>query len=229
MYADDTHITFASNNIQNINTVLNEDLARFEKWLTAYKLTLNASKTDFLLIGSRQRLSSFNNPPSLMIDGAPITQVTSTKSLSVHIYQTLSWNVHVENLCKKIGSGMEGLKRVRFFVPHEILRSIFIQNINTVLNEDLARVEKWLTAYKLTLNASKTNFLLIGSRQRLSSFHNPPSLMIDGAPITQVTSTKSLSVHIYQTLSWNVHVENLCKKIGSGIGGVEESEVFRST
>ena len=27
MYADDTHITFASNNIQNINTVLNEDLA----------------------------------------------------------------------------------------------------------------------------------------------------------------------------------------------------------
>ena len=27
MYADDTHKTFASNNIQNINTVLNEDLA----------------------------------------------------------------------------------------------------------------------------------------------------------------------------------------------------------
>ena len=28
MYADDTHITFASNNIQNINTVLNEYLAQ---------------------------------------------------------------------------------------------------------------------------------------------------------------------------------------------------------
>ena len=115
MYADDTHITFASNNIQNINTVLNEDLARVEKWLTAYKLTLNASKTDFLLIGSRQRLSSFHNPPSLMIDGAPITQVTSTKSLSVHIYQTLSWNVHVENLCKKIGSGIGGVEEGEVF------------------------------------------------------------------------------------------------------------------
>ena len=33
MYTDDTHITFASNNIQNINTVLNEDLARVEKSL----------------------------------------------------------------------------------------------------------------------------------------------------------------------------------------------------
>ena len=90
MYADDTHITFASNNTQSINTVLNEDLARVEKWLTANKLTLNASKTEFMLIGSRQRLSTFHNPPSLIIDGAPITQVTSTNSLGVHIDQTLS-------------------------------------------------------------------------------------------------------------------------------------------
>ena len=52
MYADDTHISFAGNNIQNINTVLNEDRARVEKWLTANKLTLNASKTEFMLIGS---------------------------------------------------------------------------------------------------------------------------------------------------------------------------------
>ena len=101
-------------------------VARVEKWLTANKLTLNASKTEFMLIGSRQRLSTFHNPPSLMINGAPITRVTSTKSLGVHIDQTLSWNVHVENLCKKIASGIGALKRVRSFVPHETLRSIFM-------------------------------------------------------------------------------------------------------
>ena len=61
-----------------------------------------------------------------MTDGAPITHVTSTKSLGVHIDQTLSWNVHVENLCKKIASGIGALKRVRSFVPHETLRSIFM-------------------------------------------------------------------------------------------------------
>ena len=55
-----------------------------------------------------------------MIGGAPITQVTSTKSLGVHIDQTLSWNVHVENLCKKIASGIGALKRVRPFVPKAI-------------------------------------------------------------------------------------------------------------
>ena len=126
MYADDTHISFAGNNIKNINTTLNVDLARVEKWLTANKLTLNASKTEFMLIGLRQRLSTFHNPPSLMINGTPITRVTSTKSLGVHIDQTLSWNVYVENLCKEIASGIGALKRVRSFVPHETLRSIFM-------------------------------------------------------------------------------------------------------
>ena len=32
-----------------------------------------------------------------MIDGGPLTQATATKTLCVHIDQTLSWNVHVEN------------------------------------------------------------------------------------------------------------------------------------
>ena len=51
-----------------------------------------------------------------MIDGAPITRVTSSKSLGVHIDKTLSRNVHVENLCKKIASGIEEFKRGRSFV-----------------------------------------------------------------------------------------------------------------
>ena len=86
----------------------------------------NAIVLEILISLTTSRLSTFHNPPSLMINGAPITRVTSTKSLGVHIDQTLSWNVHVENLCKKIASGIGALKRVRSFVPHETLRSIFM-------------------------------------------------------------------------------------------------------
>ena len=82
------------------------------------------------MIRSRQRLCALHNPPSLIIDGALLTQVTSTKSLGVRIDQTLYWNVHVENLCKKIASGrIEALKRVGSFVPHETLRSIVLSLI----------------------------------------------------------------------------------------------------
>ena len=79
MYADDTHLTFASKTVSNIGSYLNEEnLSRVHNWLTANKLTLNTSKTEFMLIGSRQRLSTFDTPPSLEIDGAPASQVTFT-------------------------------------------------------------------------------------------------------------------------------------------------------
>ena len=88
MHADDTHLTFAYNKVSNIDRNLNEDLSRVNYWLTANKLTLNTSKTEFMLIRSRQRLSTFDSSPSLEIDGAPISQVTFTKSLGVYIALT---------------------------------------------------------------------------------------------------------------------------------------------
>ena len=58
MYADDTHITYADNDVTVIQRRLNEDLNNIYNWLTANKLTLNLTKTEFMLIGSRQRLST---------------------------------------------------------------------------------------------------------------------------------------------------------------------------
>ena len=51
MYADDTHLTLASNNISDINQNLNQGLANVSEWLIAHKLTLNQSKTEFMLMG----------------------------------------------------------------------------------------------------------------------------------------------------------------------------------
>ena len=52
MYADDMHLTFGSNDITHLEQGLNEDLAKVNEWLVTNKLTLNKSKTEFMLIGS---------------------------------------------------------------------------------------------------------------------------------------------------------------------------------
>ena len=106
MYADDTHLTFASNNIETINDVMNLDLSNVNTWLTANKLTLNSSKTEFMLIGSRQRLVTYDTSPKLIIGGDIIQQVSSVKSLGVHIDENLSWTIHIEKIAKKIASGI---------------------------------------------------------------------------------------------------------------------------
>ena len=63
MYADDTHVTYAGFSADNIQSCLNDDLVNVSNWLIANKLTLNMTKTKFILIGSRQRLSTLTVPP----------------------------------------------------------------------------------------------------------------------------------------------------------------------
>ena len=117
MYVDDSHLTFASNCVDTINEVLNRDLAKVNEWLIANILTLNASKTEFMLIGLTQRSSTFDKCPSLLIDDKSTKQVSSTKSLGVHIDENLSWNVHIESF--------KALKRCTRFVPQSTLHSVF--------------------------------------------------------------------------------------------------------
>ena len=84
MYADDVD-AFAGNNVDIIEQKLNQDLISVSNWLVANKLTLNKSKTEFMVIGSRQRLGTFDRSPALKIDNVLIKQVGSTKSLGVHV------------------------------------------------------------------------------------------------------------------------------------------------
>ena len=107
MYAqNDTHITYADVDVNSIQLNLNHDLGNLNKWLISNKLTLNTAKTEFMLIGSRQKLSTLSSQPELSIDNVPIEKVTSVKSLGIFIDENLPWQTHIDELFKKITSGV---------------------------------------------------------------------------------------------------------------------------
>ena len=58
------NLTFARNDVEHLEENINGDLTKITEWLTANNLTLNRSKTEFMLIGSRQSLNTFNRLPS---------------------------------------------------------------------------------------------------------------------------------------------------------------------
>ena len=124
MYADDTHITFAGSDLNLIQSSLYHDLENLNKWLVSNRLTLNTSKTEFTLIGSRQRLNTLSDTLKLSIDNVPIEQV-SVKSLEVYIDENLTWHFHIDKLCKKIASAIGAIKRVKPFVPQSTLLCIY--------------------------------------------------------------------------------------------------------
>ena len=86
---------------------------------------MNTAKTEFMLIGSRQKLSTLSSPPELLIDNVPIEKVTSVKSLAIFIDGSLQWQTHIDKLSKKIASGIGAIKRIRDFLPTPTLHCIY--------------------------------------------------------------------------------------------------------
>ena len=103
MYADDTSITFAGGDFDEMNNCINLDLERIRVWLASnYKLTLNMTKTEFLLIGSKQRLLKSTAKPTATINQFPIKQVSTVKSIGVHIDENLIWECHATSCRKRL-------------------------------------------------------------------------------------------------------------------------------
>lgn len=85
MYADDTSVTYDGKDLNEIDDYLNKDLKSVNTWLSSNKLTLNLTKTEFLIITSLQRRVYLLDNSSFTINNFPIEQVSSTKSLGVSI------------------------------------------------------------------------------------------------------------------------------------------------
>ena len=77
MNADDTHITYAGSDLHLTQSSLSHDLEKLSKWLVSNRLTLNATKTEFMLIGSWQKIK-YSIWYTKTID-----QVSSVKSLGI--------------------------------------------------------------------------------------------------------------------------------------------------
>ena len=127
MFADDTQIDASSNNIESIANTLNEDLANFSDWMKANKLSLNTSKTEYMIIGSHQRLHQIQSVPSIILDNTQIKRVKVTKSFALMIDETLTWpwDEQVTLITKNVNKGLNVLRRLRDFFDVKILTTVY--------------------------------------------------------------------------------------------------------
>ena len=91
MFADDTNLTANRDSSDEVITKLNVDLERVHQWLLANRLTLNKEKTEYMIIGSRQRLAKIENEQELKLGETNINRVKYTKTLGVIVDEQLTW------------------------------------------------------------------------------------------------------------------------------------------
>ena len=126
MFADDTSLSCNGLSSADIESKLNHDLEIIHTWLTANKLTLNRKKTEYMIIGSRQKLNSIGtNTTNISIAGEQIKRVESTKSLGIIIDEQLKWEEHNSKQCKTISARIGMLRRARDFVTQDVLITMY--------------------------------------------------------------------------------------------------------
>ena len=77
---------------------MEECVAEAQNWLLGHKLLINDTKTDFLIIGSRQQLAKVTIN-SMHVGESIITPITSVRNLGAWFDDQMSMSVHVGKVC----------------------------------------------------------------------------------------------------------------------------------
>ena len=112
-------------NVDQISVKLNTEIQKIHTWLTANKLTLNATKTEFMIIGSKHNLTKVQTDPIITIGNNNIKRVYKTKSLGIIIGDKLNWKENIHSICKKTSKGIGMLRFCKSFVSRNTLKMIY--------------------------------------------------------------------------------------------------------
>ena len=106
LFADDTNIYYVHDNLKKPERIINKELEWLNHWLNVNRLSLNISKTNFVIF------HPFNKPMknyiTLKINKMVICEEKYVKYLGLLIDATLSWDPHIDNLSKKIARALGG-------------------------------------------------------------------------------------------------------------------------
>ena len=108
-----------------IQLKLNNDLDNLHHCSLANKLPLNVSKTEHMIIGSRQILTQISTDPKISIGSQNISRVKQTKILGVLVDENITLKNHIEARCKKISKTIGMRRRIKSVISNESLKRLY--------------------------------------------------------------------------------------------------------
>jgi hypothetical protein len=122
-FADDTNLLYVSKTLKSLNKRINIDLKLLCHWLNANKISLNKTKTEYVLFKHPCKALDYNL--KIKINGMKLYPSQHIKYLGVFLDQNLKWHKHVNELSLKLRRANGSLSKIRHFVPKSVLVSIY--------------------------------------------------------------------------------------------------------
>jgi hypothetical protein len=131
-FADDTTIVLSHFDPALLFREANTVLDTIFNWFCSNKLSLNAPKTQYIIIQRNNNidLSQYN----LYVNGVCLSRISECKFLGITIDEALSWRPHISRLNSKISNALFAIKHVfMFFLPRDSLGILYFSLIHSHL------------------------------------------------------------------------------------------------
>ena len=103
-----------------------------------------------------------------------------------------------------------------------------INVLNEAINNDLKQLDTWLQGNKLSLNVTKTNSMLVSTKQKhniLKSRNEDLDLKIRDNEL-EIIKIIYLGVQIDNSLNWKEHIKTVSTKVSRAIGFLKHAKTF---
>ncbi len=160
LFADDTNILGTGENLQQLLDTITSEFTRIKSWFNTNKLSLNLSKTKFIIFGNRK----INNKATVQIKGVNIERVHEIKFLGVIINDKICWKSHIKHISTKISRSISVMAKVRHFLNSKSRRTLLCSLVSPYLNYC---IEVWGNTYKCSLEP-----LFILQKRAIRIIHN---------------------------------------------------------
>ena len=128
LFADDTNALLRGKNLNEMSSIMNNELEKIMIWLNTNKLSLNIKKTHFMIFRSRGK-KHYDLSTPIHIGGEIIDEVDNTKFLGVIIDCRLNWGLHIKNIKNKMSKGLGIICKAKKMLNECTLRTLYFSFI----------------------------------------------------------------------------------------------------
>ncbi len=158
LFADDTTILYSHKDINGKMDLINTELKEVTNWFKANKLSVNASKTNYMLLGTPHIVSTNNcKELNVYLDQTCLEKVKYTKFLGVIIDECLTWKNHIDCVSKTVSRNIGVMNKLKYIVPKRVLHTLYCSLVLPYLNygiliwgctcrsylDKLIKIQKW--------------------------------------------------------------------------------------
>lgn len=139
LFADDLALVYSCNSVDELKLEMENDLDNVTNWLSTHRMTMNISKTHYILFDGRKKLDAFTkNNTRIIFNSQQIVRVEESKYLGLIIDEKLNFLSHINHIKSKIRPMIYAIKRTRPFINSftgEILYFSYIYSHLIYLNK----------------------------------------------------------------------------------------------